>query len=185
MSLSLTRLVPIPVGVNRGLSGAGNALMLDTFGAPRHAYGGDCRPVTNAALKARIVTGAVGPFRATGFDLAVASLAAIMVDIKVAEPEVYAALGSAGMLCARLVRGSVSAISNHSWGTAIDLTLKGDLDTRGDGKVQHGLTLIAPIFNRHKWFWGATFRTEDAMHFEVSRELIGDWSAAGKLNGLG
>lgn len=184
MSLPLTRLVPIPTGANRGLSSAGNALMLETLGRPRQAYGTDCRPVTLAALKARITTASVGPFRVTGFDLAVRSLAAVFADIAAEQPEAHAALGSAGMLCARLVRGSASAISNHSWGTAIDLTLKGDLDARGDGKVQYGLTLIAPIFNRHKWFWGATFRTEDAMHFEVSRELIAEWKLAGLLKGL-
>ena len=76
------------------------------------------------------------------------------------------------MLCARLVRGSTSASSNHSWGTAIDLTLDGVLDQRGDGRVQVGLTRIAPIFNRHSWFWGAGFRTEDGMHFEASDELL-------------
>jgi hypothetical protein len=76
------------------------------------------------------------------------------------------------MLCARFVRGSTTAISNHAWGTAIDLTLDGVLDRRGDGRVQVGLTRIAPIFNRHSWFWGAGFRTEDAMHFEGSDELI-------------
>jgi D-alanyl-D-alanine dipeptidase len=50
------------------------------------------------------------------------------------------------MLCARFVRGSTTTISNHSWGTAIDLTLDGVLDRRGDGRVQVGLTRIAPIF---------------------------------------
>ena len=80
------------------------------------------------------------------------------------------------MLCCRLVRGSASAISNHSWGTAIDLTLNGVLDAYGDDKVQHGLTLIAPIFNRHGWYWGAVFRKEDGMHFEASRDLIDRWA---------
>ena len=81
-------------------------------------------------------------------------------------------LGTAGMLCCRLVRGSATAISNHSWGTAIDLTLDGVLDVYGDDKVQYGLTLIAPIFNRHGWYWGAAFRTEDGMHFEGSKALV-------------
>lgn len=63
---------------------------------------------------------------------------------------------------------SATAISNHSWGTAIDLTLDGVLDTYGDDKVHYGLTL-ASIFNRHGWFCGAAFRTEDAMHFGATR----------------
>jgi Putative peptidoglycan binding domain/D-alanyl-D-alanine carboxypeptidase len=85
------------------------------------------------------------------------------------------------MLCARFVRGSTSALSNHSWGTAIDLTLDGHLDQRGDARVQVGLARIAPIFNRHGWFWGAGFRIEDAMHFEASDELIRKWHADGKF----
>jgi len=75
-------------------------------------------------------------------------------------------------LCCRYVRGSTSSISNHSWGTAIDLTLNNVLDKRGDGMVQYGLTVIAPIFNEHRWYWGAAFKTEDAMHFEVGRALL-------------
>ena len=81
------------------------------------------------------------------------------------------------MLCCRLMRGSANAISNHSWGTAIDLTLDGVLDQRGDDKVQFGLTLIAPIFNRHGWYWGAGFPTEDGMHFEGSAAKIGEWKS--------
>jgi hypothetical protein len=79
------------------------------------------------------------------------------------------------------VRGSTSSISNHSWGTAIDLTVNKLLDQRGDGKVQYALAVIAPIFNRHGWYWGAAFRTEDAMHFEASKSLIDAW--APKLQG--
>jgi hypothetical protein len=85
------------------------------------------------------------------------------------------------MECARLVRGSQHSISNHSWGTAIDLTLNGILDRRGDDRVQQGLVDIAPIFNQHGWFWGAGFGTEDAMHFEIGDELIRRWSADGRL----
>ena len=81
-------------------------------------------------------------------------------------------LGSAGMLCCRFVRGSTTSISNHSWGTAIDLTINGVLDKRGNGQVQYGLALIAPIFNQHGWYWGAGFATEDGMHFEISQDLL-------------
>jgi hypothetical protein len=30
--------------------------------------------------------------------------------------------------------------------------------------------------NQHGWYWGAAFRTEDAMHFEASRSLISQWA---------
>lgn len=168
----LTDLVPVPRGINPGLDGTGNGLMLATLGNPRSSYDQECRPVTLPSLKARMVTKDVGPFRVTGLDNAVASLKAVMADIKSEQQEVYDKLSTAGMLCCRFVRDSTTSISNHSWGTAIDLKIDGVLDTRGDKKVQRGLTLIAPIFNRHKWFWGAGFPTEDGMHFEISRQLL-------------
>jgi hypothetical protein len=110
----------------------------------------------------------------------VLSLKTVMADISNEQPAVYQALGTAGMLCCRLMRGSTTAISNHSWGTAIDLTLDGVLDAYGDDVVQYGLALISPIFNRHGWYWGAAFRKEDGMHFEGSQSLIDQW--AGQLS---
>jgi Putative peptidoglycan binding domain/D-alanyl-D-alanine carboxypeptidase len=178
----LKDLVSVPSGINQGLNGTGNAFMLSLLGNPRPNYTADCQPVTNAKLKGRFVSAVnVGPFKVTGFDLAVESLKTVMADIKVEQPNVHAALSTAGMLCCRLVRGSTSAISNHSWGTAVDLKIQGVLDPRGDNKVQFGLTLIAPIFNRHKWFWGAGFPTEDGMHFEISQQLLKKWHADGLL----
>ena len=63
----------------------------------------------------------------------------------------------------------------------MDVTLNGLLDRRGDDRVQRGLIEIAPIFNRHGWFWGAGFGTEDAMHFEAGDDLIRKWSAEGRF----
>lgn len=87
------------------------------------------------------------------------------------------------MLCCRKQRGS-NKISSHSWGTAIDLKLDGKLDVRGNRKVHYGLSLIAPIFNRHGWFWGAAFRTEDAMHFEVGKAKLDQWKNSGLLGSV-
>ena len=96
-----------------------------------------------------------------------------MIDIETEQRSVHDALSTAGMLCCRRVRGSKTAISNHSWGTAVDLKIEGKLDARGNDLVQRGLIMIAPIFNRHGWYWGAGFPTEAGMHFEVSREKLG------------
>ncbi|WP_338849225.1 M15 family metallopeptidase [Massilia sp. W12] len=158
--------------LNPGLKAVSNQYMLEKLGKPRESFSQACQPVTNEKLKKYITTASVGPFKVTGLKPAVDSLRTIMAEIAVKQPEVYQALGSAGMLCARNVRGSTTAISNHSWGTAIDLKLNGALDGYGDGMVQYGLTLIAPIFNAHGWYWGVAFRKEDAMHFEVSRSLL-------------
>ena len=175
---NLTKLVAVPAGINLGLDGTKNALMSSLLGNPRGSYDQECREVTNASLKARMKTKDFGPFRATGLDKAVESLAQVMADIKIEQREVFDTLSTAGMLCCRNVRGSSTAISNHSWGTAIDLKIDGVLDQRGNDKVQVGLTLIAPIFNRHQWYWGAGFPTEDGMHFEVSKQLLTTWEGA-------
>lgn len=175
---SLTTLVAVPASINAGLNGTKNALMSSLLGNPRGWYDQDCRSVTNAALQARMVTQNVGPFNVTGLDKAVASLRAVMTDIQAQQPAVFNALSSAGMLCCRNVRGSTTAISNHSWGTAIDLKISGVLDSPGNDKVQFGLTLIAPIFNSHQWYWGAGFPREDGMHFEVSKQLLSTFESA-------
>lgn len=167
--------------INGELLPLSNKLMFQVLGNPRGTYSSDCQPITDARIRRLIVTENVGPFRATGLMPAVNALKAIVRDVEADEPEIYAVLGSAGMLCVRFVRGSNTAISNHSWGCAIDLTLEGKLDFRGDGKVQNGLKRLHPIFNRHGFFWGAAFRTEDAMHFEVSRQLLLDWHRDGTL----
>ncbi|MEI4487130.1 peptidoglycan-binding protein [Frigidibacter sp. MR17.14] len=165
--------------LNGALSGAKNTTMRSLIGEPCARYSDQCAMPTNPHVSALMATQDVGPFRATGMKLALAALREIFAEVKAEHPEIHAALGSAGMLCCRYVRGSQSAVSNHSWGAAIDVTLEGKLDKRGDGRTQRGLLTIAPIFNRHKFFWGAAFPTEDAMHFEASDQLIRDWAAAG------
>lgn len=167
--------------INGDLRGARNATMLAVLGNPRGNYSEDCQDPTNPRLTSLIVHEDVGPFRVRGLRPAVAALRRILDDIKADEPDIHHRLGTAGMLCCRFVRGSTSAISNHSWGTAIDLKIDGILDKRGDNRAQQGLLRILPHFNRHRFFWGAAFPTEDAMHFEASDELVRAWQADGSL----
>ncbi|MDB5522713.1 MAG: peptidoglycan-binding domain 1 protein [Rhizobium sp.] len=171
--------------LNKDLLPLTNKLMFQVLGNPRGNYSQDCQAVTNLAIRKLIVTEDVGPFRVTGLAPAVDGLRRVFGDIQNELPDIYKALGNAGMLCCRFVRGSNSAISNHSWGCAIDLTLEGKLDFRGDRKAQAGLKAIHPIFNRHEFYWGAAFGTEDAMHFEVSRQLLTKWHDDGVLGGSG
>jgi hypothetical protein len=173
----LTELIPKGriSGYNVGVSSASNATMQARLGAPRSSYSQACQSVTNATLSRRIVTRSVGPFHVTGLDSAVTSLARIMSAIASNQRLVYRVLGTAGMLCARYVRGSTRNISNHSWGTAIDLTIAGILDPRGDTKIQFGLHLISGTFNTNGWYWGAGFPTEDAQHFEAGSALVQGW----------
>lgn len=149
--------------------------------APRGTYTAQCQKAENPDFIALVVTRNVGPFSVTGLRPAVAALAAVFQDVQAAQPGVYAELGSDGMLCCRLVTGSATSISNHSWGTAIDLTIDGSLCPRGGGVVQRGLLDLWPIFNRHGFYWGIAFPTDDPMHFEASDQLIRKWAAAGEF----
>lgn len=166
---------------NKGLTQPRNAVMLEILGRPRESFTTDCAPVTNPRLQGLLETREIGPIRVTMVRPALESLARILARLEVDEPDVYAALGTAGALCARLIRGSSTAISNHSWGTAIDVTLEDELDGFGDGGTQFGLLLLAELFNEEGWFWGATYTREDSMHFEISEETLRLWAAEGRL----
>lgn len=172
------------LGLNGALTSARNSTMMALLGRPRANHGTLCQPPQNKTLAGLMRSADFGPFRATGLAPAVEALQDIMDEIQVQKPALYHRLGSAGMLCCRLVRGSVTAVSNHAWGTAIDLTLDGERDALGDGLVQESLFELHPIFNRHGFFWGAAFRPEDAMHFEASEQLIRHWAARGLFGPL-
>ena len=178
--MAITDLIEIPDNINEGLNAARQITMISLLGNPRGGdYDQTCRPITNAQLRRLVVTKDVGPFRVTALSPAVDALEKVLKDVHDEQREVFGGLGTAGMLCARFVRGSRVSISNHSWGTAIDLNLNGQLDNPGNGRTQRGLALIAPIFNRHGWYWGATFPREDSMHFELSDQKIRELHASG------
>jgi hypothetical protein len=166
---------------NNGVTQPGNRVMLEVLGQPRAQYGTTCQSVTNPDLRALLETRQIGPIRVTMVKPALDSLERIMGRLQETEPDIYASIGTAGALCVRLIRGSSSSISNHSWGTAIDLKLEGRLDGFGDGSTQFGLLIIAELFNEEGWFWGATYSREDSMHFEVGVETLRAWSASGQI----
>ena len=174
--LSSTVRLPERSSLNPGLVAVTPDFMVKQLGKPRETYSSDCQSLTNSLLKRHVVTRSMGRFSVTGLKMAVESLEKALIQARNEQPALHAVLGTAGMLCCRYVRGSNTAVSNHSWGTAIDFTLEGVLDRRGDDRVQVGLALLAPIMNQHGWYWGASFRTEDAMHFEASRTLITRWA---------
>jgi hypothetical protein len=168
-------MVPIPSGINAGLTAASQSAMIAALGTPG-ALTQDCSPITNKTLAKLIVTENVGPFKATGLKPAVEALTRVFAAIKAAKPDLYAVLTTAGMTCCRAVRGSTTNFSNHSWGTAIDMSIHGKLTPLGSQKVQQGLVDMAPFFLAERFFWGAGYHTRpDGMHFEVSNELLHDW----------
>lgn len=182
-----TKLVPYPGdgAINTGISPLHQSTMLAIFGdpaakTPKVLAGGETK-VTNPKLAPKIVTKSVGPFRVTGHVKAIEALAVILSEVKTAKPDLYAVLGSDGMLVCRLVRDSKTNWSNHAFGFAVDILVDKTLDKRGDGKVLQGLLDLYGFFHRHGWFWGAEFDIEDSMHFEAGDALVRDWHKSGLL----
>lgn len=67
--------------------------------------------------------------------------------------------------------GSLEDLSNHSWGTAMDLNAQWNrLGQRpaGADKLGSVLSLVA-IANEHGFAWGGDFTNPDGMHFELVR----------------
>lgn len=158
------------------LCNAAPAKMLERYlGAPDLA-----NKKVSAKVAPRIVTMDCGPFRATGFEPFLLIVKQVMYRIKRKNPDLYARIGTAGCLYVRTVRGG-SNPSEHAWGVAIDLTIDGVLDERGDGETQEGLLLIYQEFKAFgqetglSVYWGAEYRIEDSMHFGVSLETLGRW----------
>jgi uncharacterized coiled-coil protein SlyX len=166
---------------NKGITQPRNKTMLEILGGPRDSYNTDCQPMTNGRLKGLLETRQIGPIKVTMLRPALDSLERVMNRLKESDPDIYAKVGTAGALCVRLIRGSSTGISNHSWATAIDLTLEGELDGFADGGTQFGLLILAEYFNDEGWFWGAAYNREDSMHFEVGEETLRAWAAEGKL----
>jgi D-alanyl-D-alanine carboxypeptidase len=188
-------LVPIPPKseLNLSLTSPDNAFMKGVLGEPvlggKYDPAGHSTPIDNPAFMPQVGTIDVGPFKARGLKIALASLIKVFTAVQHNAPELYQILRSDGMLVARFTKirqkdGSLKIgpnISNHSWGTAIDIKFQSATDKQGDGKTLAGLLTLSTFFNAFGWYWGAGFKTEDSMHFEVSKEKLGDWDATGLL----
>ena len=166
---------------NKNITQPRNRVMMELLGPPRDSYSTDCQPVTNPRLKSLMETRQIGPIKVTMLKPALDSLERILARLKETDPDIHAKVGTAGAICARFIRGSNTSVSNHSWGTAIDLTLEGQLDPFADGRTQFGLLILAEYFNDEGWYWGAAYNREDSMHFEVGEETLRAWLAEGRL----
>jgi hypothetical protein len=185
--------IPDRAGLNPGLTRAQSATLSAALGVP-DLSGLDAAKCYNgratAKLKQRLVKADVGPFTATGHREAVASLGRIFKAVKRERPELYAQVKTAGLLCIRKRRKinsdgtttGLSALSNHSYGTAIDLYFGKRADFKPDGKCQSGLLELYPYFLAEGWYWGAAFSSnEDPMHFELAEETLAALTHDGKL----
>lgn len=175
--------VPTPsrIAMNTGLSPARPATLRAIFGDfPQ--LGDDCGSVHNALIKRLLVTQDVGPFRVTGIKPAVESLREVLDEVKVAHPDLWQVLGTAGMMCYRHVRGR-SAPSNHASGTAIDLRVAGILPPFNSPTVPSGALVLYGYFHRAGWFWAAGYNGRtDPMHWEVADQTLRAWHKAGRFS---
>jgi len=167
--------------LNKGLTIPPSSWLIETFGMPADNLGDGCAEMTNPRLAGLLKDEQVGPVRLRMLKPALESLAVIFEKIQKADPELYGRIKTAGSLCVRLVRGSASSVSSHSFGLSLDLNINGATDTLGDGRTQLGLAILADFFNADGWVWGAAYGREDSMHFEVSKETIEKWIAEGKI----
>ena len=167
--------------LNEGLTVATPSFLEGLLGRPRDTLSDDCEPMTNEALRTRLVLTEVGPIRVRMLEPAVESLARVFEQVQRTDPDLYDRIGSAGSLCVRRIRGTTDRLSSHAFGTAVDLTIDGRLDSFGSGMTQLGLTILADFFAAEGWIWGAAFTREDSMHFEVSRETLLQWREEGRI----
>lgn len=167
--------------LNEGLTVAGPSYLEQLLGRPRDVLSDQCEPMTNDKLKNMLVLENVGPIRVRMLRPAAESLARVFDNVRRIDPDLYAGIQSSGSLCVRRIRGTVDRLSTHAFGLSVDLNINGYLDTLGDGQTQVGLTILSDFFREEGWIWGAAFGREDSMHFEVSREKLTEWRAAGRI----
>jgi hypothetical protein len=112
--MALTTRIPLPprADMNSGLSYLHPRTAEDILGFPSDGDLTDSCGDPSADLD--IATEDVGPFRATGHSLAIASLKRIFSKVNAERPDLYDALGTAGMLCVRRIRGTRQTPSNHT-----------------------------------------------------------------------
>lgn len=167
--------------VNRGIDVAAPAFLEGFLGRPRETLSDECEPMTNPKLAGMLQTRQIGPVQVRMLAPALESLDRVFVKVQDVDPDLYARINTAGALCVRRIRGTESATSSHSYGLAIDLNIDGRLDTLGDDRTQLGLTILADFFRAEGWIWGAGFSREDSMHFEISRQMLEQWRAEGRI----
>ncbi|MBX7132625.1 MAG: hypothetical protein K1X67_08130 [Fimbriimonadaceae bacterium] len=182
----LTDLVPKPAAssINTGLKPCPTEKLIQLHGLPSDPLPAEplgAAAITNKWWRDRMVTEDVGPFRVTGFKPAVAHLRASLNKVQARKPQLFKALGSAGMLAVRHVRGVPGQPSNHAFGMGIDFTILGKLDQMGDNMVMRGSLELYSILKEDLWYWLGAARREDGMHWEASKQLVDRWIAEGLL----
>lgn len=80
-------------------------------------------------------------------------------------------LGFGGSWAPRFIRGSRTSLSNHAYGSAIDINVPWNaLGTTPAFKGKKGCVReLVPIAHAHGLYWGGHFKRADGMHFELAK----------------
>lgn len=78
-----------------------------------------------------------------------------------------------GSYVPRLVRGSKTALSNHSFGTAFDINMAQNGLGRYPASIgdMGSVRELVALAHQHGFYWGGHFSRRDGMHFELARLL--------------
>ena len=79
----------------------------------------------------------------------------------------------AGSFVPRFVRGSKATLSNHAFGTAIDINAAWNMlgSIPAYCGEQGSARKLVPLANKFGFYWGGHFSRKDGMHFEVAKIL--------------
>jgi len=161
---------------NNGLAQASNSYMASklynlALKPNDKCYNGDLPP----GLTSQMITRDVGLLKNTRMLGAVMnSLQTVWREVEVKEPVLAYVVQSSGSLCYRSNRPCGCAVSNHSWGSAIDVNYGGGPPESSlpGGDASMYLYRLQAYFHNAGWYWGAGFSNQDNMHFEASANLL-------------
>lgn len=172
--------------INSGMTSASEHTMISILGSPKLPLTTSCQNSrASDMVKALTKTEKMSAvFSLTGIKPAVSSVKQILANVFAAHPDLEGVLSTEGMECVRYRKPTSgkksTAISNHSWGTAVDFKIVG---YKAPGKtgttIPKFIAVMLPYFNKAGWYSGIAFH--DTMHFEVAEETIRTWSKDGLL----
>jgi hypothetical protein len=176
--------------INTGLTAANEQTMISTLGSPLMPLTTNDQPnrasplVTQLRQTVRISQN----IAVTAIRPSIESLKKILAKAFQQERDnghdLESVLSTDGMLVVRLRRPTSGIpskkISNHAWGTAIDMKIIGHSSPGNTGHSIPGfIASLLPFFNEEGWFSGIAFH--DTMHFEVAEGTIRQWLNEGRF----
>jgi hypothetical protein len=167
---------------NEGLTLLNMDRLLTVLGPPladMKSLGTSCRPIDNDFLRGQLKTEALSIGSVIMLAPALASLKDVLANIATRESDLAAAIKNMGTVCVRKTRNG-NELSRHSFGLAIDLSVRDKMDLSPD--VKDDFQVVAEEFHKAGWIWGGGWTmASDYPHFEVSQQLLDAWINSGKI----